>query len=95
VSKKGKLTKRQLAARRRSISRTRSLRHSARQWARSTGKYVPISGSGSFQKRHFSSKRRGPRMPAQSYCGSVARGVDGELWESRPDSRGVCRWRRV
>lgn len=92
TSKKGKLTKSQLATRRRSIARTKFRRAVATHRSRSSGRYVPSRGSGSFQKRHFSSKRRAPSLPAQSYCGSVRRGNDGELWQSRADKNGVCHW---
>lgn len=34
-------------------------------------------------------------MPAQSHRGQRAVGNDGRMWESKPDSRGVFRWRRL
>jgi len=57
--------------------------------------YYPTKGRGSFQKRHHSSKRKGPSLPAQSHCWEIARGNDGNDWESRPNKNGVCRWYRL
>lgn len=55
----------------------------------------PSKGVGSFQSRHSKSTRKGPPMPAQSHRGQRAVGNDGRMWESKPDSRGVFRWRRL
>jgi hypothetical protein len=55
----------------------------------------PTKGRGSFQKRHFSSKRKGPSLPANSHPWEVARGNDGFQWQSRPDKNGVFHWKRL
>jgi len=71
--------------------RTRSS-YSGRSLSR---EYYPTKGRGSFQKRHASSKRKGPSLPAQAHCWEIARGNDGYDWESRPNKNGVCRWYRL
>jgi hypothetical protein len=55
----------------------------------------PTKGRGSFQKRHHSSKRVGPSLPANAHCWERARGNDGNMWQSRPDKNGRCAWRRL
>lgn len=55
----------------------------------------PTKGKGSFQKRHHSSKRKGPSLPAQAHRWQTARGNDGYDWESRPDKTGRFRWYRL
>ena len=88
--------------RRRSTTRSKSTKRTTRKrstsrprtYRRVSGRYVPSRGSGSFQARHFKGTRPSPSLPAQSFCGSVRRGNDGNLWESREDRNGVCRWRR-
>lgn len=60
----------------------------------STSRY-PTRGSASFQKRHFSSKRKGPSLPANAHPHERARGNDGNMWMSRPDKNGVFHWKRM
>jgi hypothetical protein len=55
----------------------------------------PTKGRGSFQKRHFSSTRKGPSLPAQAHRHESKRGNDGNMWRSVPDKNGVFHWRRV
>jgi len=55
----------------------------------------PTRGRGSFQKRHVSRERKGPRLPANSHPWEIARGADGYNWESRPDKNGVFHWKRM
>lgn len=55
----------------------------------------PTRGSASFQKRHFSSKRKGPSLPANAHPHERARGNDGNMWISRPDKNRVFHWKRV
>jgi hypothetical protein len=42
--------------------------------------------------RYISEKRRSPRFPAVPCAGTVKKGVDGNLWESKKMKNGVHRW---
>lgn len=79
----------------RAARQRRTERGTLATYARALGYGTPRSGTGSYQARHFSSTRQGPPLPAQAYCGSVRRGNDGNLWQSRRDASGSCRWRKL
>ena len=98
TKRRSKSKSRRPASKSRSPSRSRSYvsrRRRATRRVRSTGRWVPSIGSGSFQSRHFKSGRKGPSLPAQSYRGAIRQGNDGNMWESRPDKNGVFHWKRV
>lgn len=38
--------------------------------------------------------RKSPPYKANAYCWVVTEGNDGNLWLSKPDKNGVCRWKR-
>lgn len=82
-----------VSSRRKQLPRQRTY-YRGRSYSRSSDSY-PSTGTGSLQKRHFSSKRKGPSLPAQAHCGETARGNDGNWWQSRADKNGVCRWRKI
>ena len=93
-SKSKKPARKTTARKAKRVSRTRSYSR-PKYWVQPSGRVIPYSGSGSFQKRHFSSKRKGPSLPAQSYCGSTRTGNDGNLWRSVPDKNGNCHWKKL
>lgn len=41
------------------------------------------------------SERPSPAYPANQCCGHVMVGNDGNTWQSRPDSNGVCHWYKL
>ncbi len=40
-------------------------------------------------------QRPSPAYPANQCCGDVMVGNDGNRWQSRPDSNGVCHWYKL
>ena len=40
-------------------------------------------------------QRASPAYPANQCCGDVMVGNDGNRWQSRPDSNGVCHWYKL
>lgn len=46
-----------------------------------------------FEKKY--SSRKSPPYSANTHCYSTMRGNDGDLWYSKPNKNGICRWIKV
>jgi hypothetical protein len=39
--------------------------------------------------------RKSPAYPANEYCGKRKKGNDGNMYESKADKNGICKWIKV
>ena len=39
--------------------------------------------------------RKSPPYPANECCGEIIKGNDGNMYESKPNKKGICAWRKV
>lgn len=76
---------------RRSRSRKSPKKSKSRKSPRKSPKVKKTTGC-SLQHTKKYITRPSPAYPANQCCGSIMIGNDKYLWQSRPDSRGVCHW---
>ena len=79
VSKRSKKAPKRSVSKRKSVSKPRPARGCVRQ---------------TWAKYH-KAPRTSPSYPANECCGRIMTGNDGNMYESRRNSAGICQWRRV
>ena len=78
----------------RSKSSARKSPKRSKSSARKSPKKADTRGC-SLQHTKKYTQRASPAYPANQCCGDVMVGNDGNRWQSRPDSNGVCHWYKL